>query len=72
MKCILTNKSSNGSNSSSAEESGWKQGLNIYKQLHVIASAGFDPDDDNIEINKVDLMKYKKFSRKYCKKSKRC
>ena len=38
----------------------WKDGLNQAKQMHVLASAGINPNERNIDIDDDDIKRYKK------------
>ena len=49
------------------DEQPWKKGMNTAEQLHVLASAGINLDDDNIEFDKDKLKAYKKKAKKYCR-----
>ena len=57
-------RSYSSSDSSSDEESSWRSGLNEDEQIHVLASAGINPSDDNIEIENDDLRRYWKQAKK--------
>ena len=55
------------SNSSSNDDS-WRSGLNRAEQMHLLASAGINPSDSDIEFDNDDLKRYKKQSKKWSKK----
>ena len=42
--------------------------MNGAEQMHVLASAGINPSDDNIEIEDDDLRRYRKQAKKWSKK----
>jgi hypothetical protein len=69
MKAMFARQASGaGSDSSdSDEEDSWKRGLNQKEQMHVLASAGFDPSERNINFDPSDLKRYKKQAKKYFK-----
>ena len=59
---------SNGSNSDSEDnKQPWKKGMNTAEQMHVLASAGISPDDDDIKFDKDELKAYKKKAKNYCR-----
>ena len=61
-------RSYNSRDSSSDEEESWRSGLDGAEQMHVLASAGINPSDDNIEIENDDLRLYQKQAKKWSKK----
>ena len=58
-------RSYSSSDSSSDEEESWRNGLDGAEQMHVLASAGINPSDDNIEIENDDLRHYRKQAKKW-------
>ena len=64
-------RSYSSSDSSSDEEESWRSSLNGAKQMHVLASAGINPSDNNIEIENDDLRRYRKQAMKWSKKQRR-
>ena len=69
VKSMLANKSSgNNSSNSDKERSGWRKGLNMAEQLHVMVSAGINPDNDETSVDSRQIKKHKKAARKYCSK----
>ena len=67
MKAMFARQASGASSDSSDsdDEDSWKQGLNQKEQMHVLASAGFDPSERNINFDPSDLKRYKKQAKKY-------
>ena len=43
--------------------------MNQAEQMHVLASAGVDPSDKNIQFDPSDLKRYKKQAKKYLKRT---
>ncbi|OEU07148.1 hypothetical protein FRACYDRAFT_251631 [Fragilariopsis cylindrus CCMP1102] len=66
MKAMFARQASGASSDSSDsdDEQSWKQGLNQKEQMHVLASAGFDPSERNINFDPSDLKRYKKQAKK--------
>ena len=54
--------------SDSDDEHSWKNGLNQAEQMHVLASAGVDPNERDINFDPSDLKRYKKQARRFFKK----
>ena len=67
---VLTAVINHGPDSSDSDPGGesWRRGMNNAEQMHVLASAGINPSDSDIEIDKGDLQRYKKQAKKYFKK----
>ena len=63
--------SSSSDSSSSEDEESWRSGLNGAEQMHVLASAGINPSDDNIDFEDDDLRRYRKQAKKWSKKQHR-
>ena len=61
-------RSYSSSDSSSDNEESWRSGLNGAEQMHVLASAGINPSDDNIDFEDDDLRRYRKQAKKWSKK----
>ena len=61
-------RSYSSSDSSSDDEKSWRSGLNGAEQMHVLASAGINPSDDNIDFEYDDLRQYWKQAKKWSKK----
>ena len=59
---------SGGSESSSSEDTrSWRSGMSGAKQMHMIWSAGLDPNDSDIEFDPEDERKYRKQAKKWSK-----
>ena len=54
--------------SDSDDEDSWKHGLNQAEQMHVLALAGVDPNERDINFDPSDLKRYKKQAKKYFKR----
>ena len=67
---MLANNSNGSDSDSEDDKQPWKKGLNTAEQMHVLASAGISPDDDDIEFDKDELKAYKKKAKKYCRSKK--
>ena len=70
MKSMFAKQASGNSSDSSDsdDEDSWKHGLNQAEQMHVLASAGVDPNERDINFNPSDLKRYKKQARRFFKK----
>ena len=70
MKSMFAKHKSGASSDSSDsdDDDSWKQGLNQAEQMHVLASAGFDPSERNINFDPSDLKRYRKQAKKYFKR----
>ena len=62
---------SSSDSSSSSDEESWRSGSNGAEQMHVLASAGINPSDDNIDFEDDDLQRYWKQAKKWSKKQHR-
>ena len=62
---------SSSDSSSSEDEESWRSGLNGAEQMHVLASAGINLSDDNIDFEDDDLRRYWKQAKKWSKKQRR-
>jgi hypothetical protein len=71
MKSMFAKQASGDVDSSdSDDEDSWKHGLNqAEEQMHVLASAGVDPNDRNIQFDPSDLKRYRKQAKKYLKRA---
>ncbi|OEU21421.1 hypothetical protein FRACYDRAFT_235044 [Fragilariopsis cylindrus CCMP1102] len=68
MKAMFAKHTGASSDSSdSDDDEPWKKGLNQAEQMHVLASAGFDPSERNINFDPSDLKRYKKQAKRYFK-----
>ena len=57
---------SSGSESSSSEGTrSWRSGMSGAEQMHMIASAGLNPNDSDIEFEPEDERRYKKQAKKW-------
>ena len=63
--------SSSSDSSASSDDESWRSGLNGAEQMHVLASAGINPSDDNIDFEDDDLRRYRKQAKKWSKKQHR-
>ena len=67
---------SSGSESSSSEGTrSWRSGMSGAEQMYMIAAAGLNPDDSDIEFDPDDERRYKKQAKKWsrsCGKRRRC
>ena len=59
------------SSDSDSEDESWRRGMNNAEQMHVLASAGINSSDSDIEIDNDDLRRYRKQAKKYFQKKKR-
>ena len=59
--------SSSNSGSSSIDEDSWRIGMTGAEQIHMIASAGLDPNDSDIEFESDDEKRYRKQAKKWSK-----
>jgi hypothetical protein len=62
-------KSGASSDSSDSDDDDWKNGMNQAEQMHVLASAGVDPSEENIQFDSSDLKRYRKQAKKYLKQA---
>ena len=51
--------SSSSSESSNSEEESWRSGMIGVEQMHMLASAGINPNDSDIEFEPEDERRYK-------------
>ena len=61
--------SGDADSSDSDGEDSWKHGMNQAEQMHVLASAGIDPNDRDIQFSPSDLKRYRKQAKKYLKRA---
>ena len=50
---------SSSSESSSSEDESWRSGISGVEQMHMLASAGINPNDSDIEFEPEDERRYK-------------
>jgi hypothetical protein len=65
MKTMIAKSKDNNSDSDSGDT--WRANLSDAEQMHVLAAAGFTPDDEDIEFDTDDLRMYKKQAKKWSK-----
>jgi hypothetical protein len=70
MKTMIASSKNNDSDSDSGDAS-WRANLSDAEQMHVLATAGISPDDEQIEFDDDELKKYKKQAKKWSKSNKR-
>ena len=64
--------SDSSSEESSSDGESWRSGMSGAEQMHMLASAGINPNDSDIEFASDDEKRYKKQAKKWSKsKSKR-
>ena len=66
---FAANQKSGDSNSSDSDDEDWKHGMNQAEQMHVLASAGVDPSNKNIQFDPADLKRYRKQAKRFIKKN---
>jgi hypothetical protein len=69
MKAMFARQASGDDDSSDSDDDDWKNGMNQAEQMHVLASAGVDPSEKNIQFDPSDLKRYKKQAKKYLKRT---
>lgn len=67
----VRSRSSDSSGSYSSDDESWRREMSSAKPMHVLASAGINPSENNIEFDNDDLKHYKKQAKWWSKKQKR-
>ena len=58
--------------SSSSDGESWRSGMSGAEQMYMLASAGINPNDSDIEFEPEDERRYKKQARKWTKPKSQC
>ena len=69
IKSMVAASKSGDSDSSDSDDEDWRSGMNQAEQMHVLASAGVDPSNKNIQFDPSDLKRYRKQAKRFIKKN---